>query len=82
VQTKSHNAVAAAVRLGRADWGVAIDTVAREYGLGFIPLQDERYDFLIPRARLARPAVAAFIAMLSDPERQAMLGRLGFRVGI
>ncbi len=81
VQTKSHNAVAAAVRLGRADWGVAIDTVAREYGLGFIALQEERYDFLVPRARLARPAVAAFIARLSDPGCRALLGRLGFRVG-
>ena len=81
VQTKSHNAVAAAVRLGRADWGVAIDTVAREYGLGFIPLQEERYDFLVPRARLGRPAVSAFIARLSDPGCRAMLGRLGFRVG-
>ena len=38
VQTKSHNAVAAAVAQGRADWGVAIDTVARQYGLGFIPV--------------------------------------------
>jgi putative molybdopterin biosynthesis protein len=81
VQTKSHNAVAAAVRVGRADWGVAIDTVAREYGLGFIPLQEERYDFLVPRARLTRPAVAAFIARLSDPGCRAMLERLGFRVG-
>ena len=81
VQTKSHNAVAAAVRVGRADWGVAIDTVARDYGLGFIPLQEERYDFLVPRARLTRPAVAAFIARLSDPGCRAMLERLGFRVG-
>ena len=31
VQTKSHNAVAAAVSQGRADWGVAIDTVAHAY---------------------------------------------------
>ena len=38
-QTKSHNAVAAAVSQGRADWGVAIDTVARQYGLGFIPFR-------------------------------------------
>ena len=30
VQTKSHNAVAAAVRQGRADWGVAIETVAHQ----------------------------------------------------
>ena len=33
-QTKSHNAVAVAVSQGRADWGVAIDTVARQYGPG------------------------------------------------
>ena len=25
---------------GRADWGIAIDTVAREYGLDFVPLQE------------------------------------------
>ena len=36
VQTKSHNAVAAAVQQGRADWGVAIDTVAHPYGLSLI----------------------------------------------
>ena len=38
VQTKSHNAVAAAIHQGRADWGIAIDTVARGYALAFIPL--------------------------------------------
>ncbi len=36
VQVKSHNAVAAAVQQRRADWGVAINTVAEQYGLGFI----------------------------------------------
>ena len=55
VQTKSHNAVAAAVAQGRADWGVAIDTVARQYGLGFIPLQEEHYDFIVPPARSIGP---------------------------
>ena len=47
-QPRSHNAVAvaAAVAQGRADWGVAIETVARQYGLGFLPLQEERYDFV------------------------------------
>jgi len=50
-QAKSHNAVAAAVAQGRADWGVAIDSVARRYKLGFIPVQDEHYDF-IPRRGL------------------------------
>ena len=36
-QPKSHNAVAVAVAQKRADWGMAIESVARQYGLGFIP---------------------------------------------
>src|SRR6202045_2573709 len=55
-QPKSHNAVAVAVAQNRADWGIAIETIARQYGLGFISAQDEHYDFIVPRARLARPA--------------------------
>lgn len=80
VQTKSHNAVAAAVAQQRADWGVAIDTVAGEYGLGFIPLQEEHYDFIIPRDRLERPAVRALLELLEEPEIRAALSRLGFRL--
>lgn len=80
VQTKSHNAVATAVAQGRADWGVAIDTVARMYGLGFIPLKEEHYDFVVPRARLERPAVQRFIALLQDPQVRAGLAELGFRL--
>ena len=80
VQTKSHNAVAAAVRQGRADWGVAIDTVARQYELGFIPIQEERYDFIVPKARLERPAVRAFCALLEDAQIRDELSALGFRV--
>jgi putative molybdopterin biosynthesis protein len=80
VQTKSHNAVAAAVQQGRADWGVAIDTVARQYGLGFIALQEEHYDFIVPNARFERPAVKAFRALLTDRTVQDHLRQLGFRL--
>ena len=50
----------------RADWGVTIDSVARRYGLGFIPLQDEHYDFVVPKARLESPGVKRFRAVLAD----------------
>ncbi len=80
VQTRSHNAVAAAVAQGRADWGVAIGTVAAAYGLGFLPIQEERYDFVVPRARLDRPAVRAFRAVLDDTGTRAELEALGFLV--
>ena len=80
VQTKSHNAVAAAVAQGRADWGIAIDTVARQYGLGFIPLQEERYDFIVPTARLDRPAIHAFRSVLADEAVRDRLRAAGFNV--
>ena len=79
VQTKSHNAVAAAVHQGRADWGVAIDTVARQYGLAFIPLQEEHYDFIVPTAKLERPTMKVFRALLAQHDVQEELKRLGFR---
>jgi putative molybdopterin biosynthesis protein len=80
VQTKSHNAVGAAVHQGRADWGVAIDTVARQYGLAFIPLQEEHYDFIVPRASRERPGVVAFRRLLADEGVRQGLRELGFRL--
>ena len=64
---------------GRADWGVAIDTVAHQYGLGFIALQEEHYDFIVPTAKLERPGVQAFRALLAQRDVQDELRRLGFR---
>jgi len=77
-EPRSHNAVAAAVQQGRADWGIAIATVAREAGLGFVPLQEEHYDFVVPQVRLERPAVKAFREILERPETLRVLAEMGF----
>jgi putative molybdopterin biosynthesis protein len=79
-QPKSHNAVAVAVAQNRADWGMAIETVARQYGLGFIPAQDEHYDFVVPKARLRRLPVQRFRALLADPAVEEDLAALGFKI--
>jgi putative molybdopterin biosynthesis protein len=81
IQPRNHHAVAAAVSQGRADWGVTLDTIAANTGLGFLPLQEERYDFVVPASRGGRPGVAAFKALLSDPSTQSALGRLGMKIG-
>jgi putative molybdopterin biosynthesis protein len=78
-EPRSHNAVAAAVAQGRADWGVAIATVAADAGLGFLPLQDEQYDFIVPQTRRDRPAVRAFRELLGRPATRDALAALGFR---
>jgi putative molybdopterin biosynthesis protein len=77
-QPKSHNAVAAAVAQGRADWGIAIAPVATAYGLGFLPIAEEHYDFAVPLHRRDKPAVQAFVAALAEPQVQAALRDLGF----
>jgi putative molybdopterin biosynthesis protein len=77
-QAKSHNAVAVAVAQRRADWGLAIATVASQYGLGFLPLQPERYDFVVPRSRLERAAVKRFLDLRHDREVESRLAELGF----
>jgi putative molybdopterin biosynthesis protein len=78
-QPRSHNAVAAAVAQGRADWGIAIETVAKLYGLGFLPIAPEHYDFLLVEKRRERLAVQAFLAALRDPAVGERLRRLGMR---
>jgi putative molybdopterin biosynthesis protein len=77
-QPRSHNAVAAAVAQSRADWGVAILPVARAYGLGFIPVGEEHYDFAIPHAKRDDKAVKAFIEAVSCATVAQGLRDIGF----
>ncbi|CAO4133562.1 molybdopterin biosynthesis protein [Methylorubrum extorquens] len=80
-QPRSHNAVAAAVAQGRADWGVAIASVATAYGLGFLPLAQEHYDFAYREADREKPALAAFLALLGTRAADAALNELGLEPG-
>lgn len=82
VQPSNHNAVAAAIAQGRADWGLAIQSVARANNLGFIPYQEECYDFAIPQSRRNRPAVQEFCSLIADSQTQLRLEQLGFRIGL
>ena len=71
--------MAAAVAQGRADWGLAIESVARGNDLGFLPYKDEQYDFVIPKARRERPAVKAFVELLAEQPTRERLAQLGFQ---
>ena len=52
----------------------------RQYDLGFIPVQDEHYDFAVPTARLDRPAVQRFRALLEEAGVRQDLAARGFGV--
>lgn len=66
-EPRSHYAVAAAISQGRADWGVTIETIAKEAELRFRPIQAEHYDFVVPESRWNRPALKLLRDLLEDP---------------
>ena len=76
-QPRSHNAVATAIAQHRADWGIAIAPVANLYGLGFLPIAPEHYDFLLVEARRQRSGVQAFIDVLRDEATRDRIRALG-----
>src|SRR4029434_7708640 len=59
-----HLAAAYAVVAGDADCCLATRSAARAFGLGFVPLKSERYDFVFRRSTLESPAVQAFMDVL------------------
>jgi putative molybdopterin biosynthesis protein len=48
-EARTHTAVAEAVGGGRADAGLGLQAAAQKYGLGFIPLFQERFDLVMPQ---------------------------------
>ncbi|MGH8055838.1 MAG: substrate-binding domain-containing protein, partial [Candidatus Entotheonellia bacterium] len=62
------------------DWGLAIETVARDYELAFTFMQDEHYDFVIPEAKLSQPVIQRFLALLQSQPAREGLTQLGFQV--
>jgi len=75
IEAKSHSAVALAVLNSKADVGFGIRTAAEPYGLDFIKVADEKYDFLIPKRRLERNAVRQFVSELRSIEFRSELER-------
>jgi len=75
VEARSHSAVAVAVLNGKADVGFGIRTAAEIYGLDFIKVADERYDFLIPKRRLQRNPVKQLVSELRSIEFRSELER-------
>jgi putative molybdopterin biosynthesis protein len=76
-EVSSHREVAEAVARGQADVGPGILAVARALGLEFLPLQDERYDLVIPLEFLNAPAVQAMLDVAVSRAFQEDLTALG-----
>ena len=66
VEAKTHSAIASAIKHGKADVGVGLRYVAEKYGLDFIPLKTEEYDFLINKKSLGKEPVKELINILKS----------------
>jgi molybdate-binding protein/DNA-binding XRE family transcriptional regulator len=71
-----HLQVASAVAAGIADTGVASEPAARAYGLGFVPLADERFDLVLPGQHLGSRQVQGLLKVLASPWLLAQLASL------
>ncbi len=79
VEAKTHTAVAVAILMEKADVGLGIKSVADFYGLDFIPVRAEEYDFAVRRDRLEKESVRRFLNTLRSEEFAKELEKLGMR---
>ena len=75
-QEPSHAAVAQAVASHAADAGLGIEAAAREKGLSFVPLVQERYHLVCLKSELGTPPVEALLAELQSADWQTTLDAL------
>jgi putative molybdopterin biosynthesis protein len=72
----THLAVAATVASGHADVGFGIEAAAHQFGLGFVPLLTEQYDFACQTTALESEPVQKLISALEKSALKNVLRRL------
>lgn len=74
---RSEADVALAVADGKADAGLAVETVARQHRLDFVPLFEERYDLVLWRRDYFEPPIQALMAFCRTPAFTGRAAELG-----
>jgi len=75
----THHAVAATVATGRADAGLGVRAAAAQFGLGFVPLVEERYWLAIRDRTLATAGAQQFIRGIAGKQLSRLArGRPGY----
>ena len=69
--------LAAAIAEGKADCGLAIETVARQFRLDFIPLHQERFDLAMRRRDYFEPPIQALLGFARTPAFQLRAQEFG-----
>jgi molybdate-binding protein len=69
--------LAAAIRAGKADCGVATSAAATSAGLDFVPLLSENFDLLMRQRSYFRPSVQALIGFLGQKRLKLRAAEFG-----
>lgn len=72
----THAAVAAFIASGMADAGMGVETAAREFHLGFLPLMNERYFLVLRRDALDSSPIERLLAVMRSRDFKSHLVRL------
>ena len=82
-EESTHLGVAREVAEGRANAGVGISAAAAAYGLGFVPLGEERYDLVIPWEIWDTAALVALREVVTSSHfKEAILALGGYDVSL
>ena len=73
----THLAVAAAVAGGRVDVGLGVLSAARALGMDFVPLRNEQYDLVIPRAFYDSDLLQPLLELIRSAAFQQQVEALG-----
>jgi len=73
----THSGVAAQIAAGSADTGLAIMAAAGLFGLDFIPVAEECYDFVVRKDILETPLIRRFVFLLKCAEFRRRLEHMG-----
>ena len=76
-EESGHLAVAATVASGSADVGIGVKAAAVATGLDFLPIEEERYDLVIPNHFLSDDPVQALLDLLRRPVLHRRVESLG-----
>ena len=72
----THAAVAAFIASGMANAGFGVETAARKFNLGFVPIVNERYFLICSTDSLELPAVKELLGILRSPEFRAHVNQI------
>lgn len=75
---RSHFQIARTIAEGHADVGVGVSAAAQLFGLEFLPLQQARYDLVVPKSHLNdHPSIETFLNILVSRPFRTEIDALG-----